>query len=129
MRKPNRKPDLIVGESIKPNLAILYRLNGDWNSIHIDPDRAALGGYKKPILHGLCSFGTLGRIIYDNYCKGDPLNLRKLFVRFTSVIFPGENLCVSFWKEGLKIIFEVKVKQRNKVAIIGHAEIRESPKL
>lgn len=128
-KKPQRKADLIVTEFIKPNTSILFRVNGDWNPIHIDPDRAHLGGYKKPILHGLCSFGTMGRIIYDNFCKGEPLNLKKLYVRYTSVIFPGETLCISFWKEGLIVVFEVKVKQRNKVAIIGQAEIRERPKL
>jgi acyl dehydratase len=68
LKRPTRKPDLIVQEAIKPNQSIVFRINGDWNPIHIDPDRAHLGGYKRPILHGLCSFGTMGRIIYDNYC-------------------------------------------------------------
>ena len=71
----------------------------------------------------------MGRIIYDNFCNNDPLNLKKLYVRYTSHIFPGEQLCISFWKEGLILIFEVKVKPRNRTAIVGMAEIRERPKL
>lgn len=68
-RKPQTKPDKIVIEKIPLNSAFLYRLTGDWNPLHVDPDIATLGGFYRPILHGLCTFGISGRIIYDAFCS------------------------------------------------------------
>lgn len=98
---------------------MIYRLNGDWNPLHINPKRAAVAGYNKPILHGLCSFGIVGRVIYDTYCNNNPLKLKKLNTRFTYHIFPGDTLQINLWKEGNMIIFEVKVIKSGKIAIIG----------
>jgi len=67
-RKPQTKPDIVITEKIPANKAFLYRLTGDWNPLHVDPDFAYLGGFQRPILHGLCTFGIAARIIYDTYC-------------------------------------------------------------
>lgn len=69
---PKRSPDAILEDKTLPYQAILYRLNGDLNPLHIDKDMAAIGGFEKPILHGLCSYGFTARMIYSKYCSGNP---------------------------------------------------------
>lgn len=97
--------------------------------MHVDPDIVQLGGYKKPIMHGLCFYGITARVIYDKYCNKNPLQLKKLAARFTSHVFPGETFIISFWKEGKIIIFESKTKERGKVVLVGYAKLREIAKL
>jgi hypothetical protein len=67
-KRPPTKPDKIVIEKIPANTSLIYRLTGDWNPIHADLDLAFIGGFEKPILQGLCSFGITARIVYENYC-------------------------------------------------------------
>jgi len=124
-KKPKRNPDHIAFEYIAPNQAFLYRLSGDWNPLHVDPDRAAVGGFDKPILHGLCSFGITGRAVYSKYCNNEPSNFKKIASRFTSHVFPGETLEINMWKEDNIVIFETKTKERGKVCLIGYVELRE----
>lgn len=66
---------------------------------------AAVGGFEKPILHGLASYGFTARLVYEKFCKGNPKALAKFGARFTSHVFPGETLVVEMWKEGNTIIF------------------------
>lgn len=114
---------------------MIYRLTGDWNPIHIDPGLATLGGFDRPILHGLCSFGIAARIVYENYCANsdssfDKEKLRKIGARFTTPIYPGETIVVKLWRKEKRIIFEGTIKERrNRVALIGYAELRENSKL
>lgn len=126
---PKRAPDATVEDQTLPSQAILYRLNGDMNPLHVDPDMAALGGFDKPILHGLASYGYTARLIYDKYCNGNPQAIAKFSARFTSHVFPGETLVVELWKEGNTIVFQSKTKERGKVCNRGFAELRETPKL
>lgn len=126
---PSRAPDAVVESPSAPSQALLYRLNGDLNPLHIDPDMAALGGFEKPIIHGLCSSGFTARMVYDKYCNGDPQNLTKFSTRFLSHVFPGETYIVEIWKDGNTLIFQTKTKERGKVAVKGFAELREQPKL
>lgn len=105
-KRPPTKPDKIVTEKIQANTALIYRLTGDWNPIHIDLDLAILGGFEKPILHGLCSFGIAARIVYENYCMSenevipdDKESIRKIGARFTTPIYPGETLVVKLWRK------------------------------
>ena len=104
-------------------------MNGDLNPLHIDPDMAGLGGFEKPIIHGLCSSGFTARMVYEKFCNGDPKALAKFSTRFLSHVFPGETYIVEIWKDGNTLIFQTKTKERGKVAVRGFAEIRESPKL
>jgi acyl dehydratase len=76
----------------------LYRLTGDMNPLHIDPEFARLGGLDAPILHGLCTYGYAGRAILHSICNGDPANLKSFGVRFMGVTFPGETLITEGWK-------------------------------
>ena len=90
---------------------------------------SSLGGFDKPILHGLCTYGFTARVIYEKYCNGDPKVLSKFGARFTSHVFPGETLVVEVWKEGNRLIFTSKTKERGKVCLRGYAELREQAKL
>jgi acyl dehydratase len=126
---PKRDPDAIVESKSQPNQALLYRLNGDLNPLHIDPDMAGLGGFEKPIIHGLCSSGFTARMVYEKYCNGDPTALKKFSTRFLSHVFPGETYIVEIWKDGNTLIFQTKTKERGKVAVRGFAELKEQPKL
>jgi acyl dehydratase len=102
---PARAPDAVVESVSYPNQAFLYRLNGDLNPLHVDPDMAGLGGFERPIIHGLCSSGFTARMVYEKYCNGNPQALAKFSTRFLSHVFPGETYVVEIWKDGNTLIF------------------------
>src|SRR5437667_355859 len=87
---PDRSPDQSIAMKTLPQQALLYRLSGDMNPLHADPDFAKLGGYDRPILHGLCTFGHAGRAVLRAYCRNDPARMKSFEVRFSGVVFPGE---------------------------------------
>eukprot|EP00347_Sterkiella_histriomuscorum_P004369 403360719 len=126
---PKRTPDNIAQDKTQANQAILYRLNGDYNPLHVDKGFAEVGGFERPILHGLCTYGFTARMIYDTYCNGDPNLLKSFNSRFVSHVYPGETLIVESWKEGNIIVFQTKTKERGLVCLRGFAELREQPKL
>ncbi|MFH1139561.1 MAG: MaoC/PaaZ C-terminal domain-containing protein [Pseudomonadota bacterium] len=91
-------PDMSIKYQTSPNQAALYRLCGDKNPLHIDPGFARKGGFDKPILHGLCTYGFAGRAILEGLCGNDPARLKSFAVRFTGVVFPGDALITEAWK-------------------------------
>jgi len=93
------EPDFRVSYAIPENQAALYRLNGDLNPLHIDPDFAKLGGFDTPILHGLCTFGYATRAIVYSLCDGDVGRFKEIKARFSGVVYPGETLITEGWKE------------------------------
>jgi acyl dehydratase len=95
-RAPDRKAALLTSL----NQALIYRLSGDYNPLHIDPEVAGVAGFDRPILHGLCSYGMVGRALIKELCGDDPTRLRRLDLRFTSPVFPGEPLHVEIWNQG-----------------------------
>jgi acyl dehydratase len=97
---PDRAPDHSVTYSTRPDQALLYRLCGDRNPLHSDPKFAAMGGFEKPILHGLCSFGFTGRALLHTLCGSDPDRFMSMSARFSKPVFPGQDLSVSMWVEG-----------------------------
>ncbi|KAJ3888137.1 hydroxysteroid dehydrogenase [Lentinula edodes] len=109
---PARAPDAIVEEKTHPSQAALYRLNGDINPLHILPEFAAVGGFEKPILHGLCSMGIAGKHVLQTFGP-----FQDIKVRFTGVVYPGETLVTEMWKEKFKVIFITKVKERGVVVL------------
>jgi 3-hydroxyacyl-CoA dehydrogenase/3a,7a,12a-trihydroxy-5b-cholest-24-enoyl-CoA hydratase len=128
---PDRKPDAVVTEKISDGQALLYRLSGDINPLHVDPAFAKAFGFEKPILHGLCTFGFAARHVIKEMAKNDPRYFKSIKVRFSDSVFPGETLVTEMWKEGEgKIVFRCKVKERDKV-VISNAAIelyKEIPK-
>src|SRR5262249_22649286 len=93
-------PDFEVVEATTREQALLYRLSGDVNPLHADPNLAKLGGFDQPILHGLCTFGFARRAILKAACGGDPARLRSFGARFSGVVFPGDTLTTRGWSTG-----------------------------
>ena len=108
-----------------PYAGLIYRLSGDYNPLHADPAVARAGGFEKPILHGLCTFGVVGRALVRMVAGGEPANLRKMQVRFSSPVYPGETIVTEIWKEAAGVVsFRAKVGERNLVVINnGRAEV------
>lgn len=115
-KPPSRQPDVVVEETTSDDQAAIYRLSGDYNPLHIDPGFAKMGGFKAPILHGLCSFGIAGKAVYERYGA-----FKNIKVRFAGVVIPGQTLVTEMWREGNKVIFQAKVKETGKMAIAGAA--------
>jgi acyl dehydratase len=95
---PERAPDHQVTYQTSPDQALVYRLSGDRNPLHSDPSFAAMGGFDRPILHGLCSYGFTGRALLHTLCGSDPARFAHIEARFASPVFPGEALTVSMWE-------------------------------
>ncbi len=96
----DRAADLQVPVHTSLNQALIYRLSGDYNPLHIDLDVAGQAGFDRPILHGLAAYGMVGRSLIKALCNDEPQRLRRLDVRFTSPVFPGEPLHIDVWKVG-----------------------------
>jgi acyl dehydratase len=97
---PDRDPDSELTYQTRTDQALLYRLNGDRNPLHSDPTFAAMGGFDRPILHGLCTYGFTGRALLHLVCDGDPARFRSMDGRFSSPVMPGEALTVKVWGTG-----------------------------
>ncbi|MFC6062168.1 MaoC/PaaZ C-terminal domain-containing protein [Streptomyces ochraceiscleroticus] len=95
---PERAPDRTVTRLIRADQALLYRLSGDWNPLHADPEFAKLAGFDKPILHGLCSYGVTLKAVVDTLLGGDVARVRSYATRFAGVVFPGETLRIRMWQ-------------------------------
>ena len=97
---PERAPDKEVTVQTRHDQALIYRLSGDRNPLHSDPAFAAMGGFDKPILHGLCTYGFTGRALLHALCDGDPARFKGQEARFASPVMPGEALTVKIWNDG-----------------------------
>jgi len=126
---PKSAPHKSSEEKTDANQAFLYRLCGDRNPLHVDPAMSSMGGFEVPILHGLCTYGTTARAVFQAFFKEDAMRLETISGRFTSHVFPGETLVVDMWKEGNKIIFNTKTKERGKVVLKGYATIKGEAKM
>lgn len=110
---PDRAPDLVVSAKIGENQAHIYRLSGDYNPLHIDPEAARFGGFPAPILHGLCTYGHAAHLLLGALCGGDPTRFSKLKVRFSSPVMPGDTLDVRAWHDGAgRVIVDARVGDR-----------------
>src|SRR5690349_4222248 len=101
---PDRAPDADTTYDITPQQALLYRLCGDRNPLHSDPDFAKAAGFPAPILHGLCSYGIVLRELTDALLGGDATALRGFSAKFAGVVFPGETIRVRGWREDGRIV-------------------------
>ena len=119
---PDRDPDGVIESPTLPQQALIYRLSGDKNPLHADPEFAKMGGFDKPIIHGLCSFGVVCKAVVDDVLGGDVTKVARYQVRFAGVGFPGETYRTSWWKEGDKVLIQASSKERDAV-IISNAAI------
>ncbi|KAL4954292.1 hypothetical protein BDW69DRAFT_163475 [Aspergillus filifer] len=123
-KPPSRKADAVTEEKTSEDQAALYRLNGDRNPLHIDPEFSKVGGFKTPILHGLCSLGVSGKHVFQKFGP-----IKNLKVRFAGVVLPGQTLKTEMWKEGNTVLFQTTVVETGKPAISGAgAELLEGAK-
>ncbi|RHZ44643.1 hypothetical protein Glove_714g6 [Diversispora epigaea] len=114
---PKRAPDAVVQEKTSEEQAALYRLSGDMNPLHIDPNMSAMGGFKVPILHGMCTFGISGKHVFAKYCNNDPKLFKSIKGRLAAPVYPGETLETQMWKEGNKIIFQTRIVERDVICL------------
>lgn len=125
---PERAPDATITEKTREDQALLYRLTGDWNPLHVDPDFAKAFGFRKPILHGLCTYGFVARHVVKQFAGNDGRLLASIQARFAESVYPGETLETQMWKEGSRILVRCRVVERDAVVITNcavelHAEV------
>lgn len=114
---PDTAPDDIVSFGTLNQSALIYRLSGDLNPLHIDPEAARAAGFPRPILHGLCSLGIVAHMITTRLCAGDPARLRSLAARFVAPLFPGETIDLELWRRGEDVTFRARAKERDTIVL------------
>lgn len=122
---PEREPDAVVAYATRPDQALLYRLSGDRNPLHSDPETARRGGFSRPILHGLCTFGFTGRALLSTLCDNDPAAFGSMSARFTSPVLPGDTLYVYIWFLDSGVAAFRTLTDRGVVMDHGFAETRQ----
>jgi acyl dehydratase len=123
---PQREPDGIIESRTLPQQALLYRLCGDKSLLHCDPEFAAKGGFDRPIIHGLCSYGIVCKAVVDHVLGGDVTRVARYQARFSGVAFPGETYVTSYWQEADRILIEATTKERD-ASVISNACIMLVP--
>lgn len=123
---PQRAPDLTCDLSTRPEMALIYRLSGDVNPLHVDPDFARAGGFPRPILHGLATFGVAGHALLKSVCNYQQERLTAMAGRFSAPVFPGETIRTEIWRDDGIVSFCARVVERDVIAINnGRAEIAD----
>jgi acyl dehydratase len=125
---PERAPDKVIELPTSKRQALIYRLSGDYNPLHIDPDVAVAAGFRVPILHGLSTFGVASFGLVQALCAGDPDRLTEIFTRFSRPVFPGETIRLELFDEGDVWRFRARVTERNEIVLDrGLARVVERP--
>ncbi|MFE6959103.1 MaoC/PaaZ C-terminal domain-containing protein [Streptomyces sp. NPDC057696] len=119
LEAPTGEPDRTVDRPVREDQALLYRLSGDWNPLHADPEFAKLAGFDKPILHGLCSYGMTLKAVVDTLLDGDVSRVRSYATRFTGVVFPGETLRIRMWRSEGRIQVTVTAVERDEASVLA----------
>ena len=114
---PQRPPDRVCDLATPPNLALLYRLNGDENPLHADPERAKVAGFDRPILHGAASFGVAAHAILRTVADYRPERLAAIEARFSRPVFPGDTIRTEMWPQGERIFFQCRAVGRDDVVL------------
>jgi len=121
---PQREPDSVCELPTLPQAALIYRLSGDPNPLHADPEVARKAGFKAPILHGLGTLGVAGHAILKTYCGYDPTRFKSLALRFSAPVYPGETIRTEMWRDGPVISFISCIVGRDSVVLNnGRAEV------
>jgi acyl dehydratase len=117
---PTGAPDLTLDLPTRADQAVLYRLSGDFNPLHIDPTVASKAGFAKPILHGLATYGIACRAIVQQLCEHRPERLQAIRARLSSPVYPGETLRLDLWRLAAgEVAFRAHVVERN-VTVLSH---------
>ena len=114
---PEHAPSSVCEIATLPQSALIYRLSGDTNPIHADPDAAAKAGFEAPILHGLCTLGVATRALLSTFANGTPERLKSLSVRFSRPVFPGETIKTEFFGSGGEVRFRSRAVERDVIVL------------
>ncbi|MBM3528035.1 MAG: 3-alpha,7-alpha,12-alpha-trihydroxy-5-beta-cholest-24-enoyl-CoA hydratase [Alphaproteobacteria bacterium] len=121
---PERAPDLVCDLGTRPEQAAIYRLTGDRNPLHVDPEVAKTAGFPRPIFHGLGTFGVVGHALLRAVCDYDPARVKSFAGRFSAPVFPGETIRTEFWRDGDVVSFRASALERNVMVMTnGRAEV------
>lgn len=123
---PAREPDKTIEKGIREDQALLYRLSGDYNPLHADPEFAARAGFDRPILHGLCSYGMTLKAVVDTVLGGEVDRVRSYTARFAGVVFPGETLRIRMWQLGSKVQVSVTAVERDDAPVLADTIVEHS---
>ncbi len=122
---PEREPDFVSIYKTRDDQALIYRLSGDRNPLHSDPEFAQRAGFDRPILHGLCTYGYSARALLEHACGGDVALFGSMKGKFSNPVFPGDELIVSIWKEGSQFLFRTANQAGRTVFDQGVMTLRE----
>lgn len=114
---PDREPDLFHDFKTSPRNALIYRLSGDFNPLHADPEIAKKAGFKQPILHGLCTLAVASWSVTAALCNGDCSALKHMQLRFSSPVYPGETIRTEMWQDGNEISFRARALERDVIVL------------
>ncbi|MEV0057650.1 MaoC/PaaZ C-terminal domain-containing protein [Saccharopolyspora shandongensis] len=120
--RPDRMPDREIRCRTRPEQALLYRLNGDRNPLHSDPEFASRAGFARPVLHGLCTYGFIGRALVHALAGGDATRLTEIAARFSAPVYPGDELVVRIWRDGAQNAIFQTTKSDGTV-VIDHGRV------
>jgi acyl dehydratase len=122
---PERAPDAVCDLPTPPNLALIFRLMGDENPLHVDPESAKKSGFPRPILHGSATFGVAAHAVVRAAAGYDPARLASIEARLSRPVFPGETIRTEIWRDGGTIAFRCRVPQRDEIVLTnGWATLR-----
>ncbi|MEU8591243.1 MaoC/PaaZ C-terminal domain-containing protein [Streptomyces sp. NPDC048664] len=124
LEPPTGAPEQVVERPIREDQALLYRLSGDWNPLHADPEFARLAGFDRPILHGLCSYGMTLKAVVDTLLDGDVTRVRSYSTRFAGVVFPGETLRIRLWRQEGSVRAAVSAVERDDAPVLADTFVR-----
>ncbi|MEU9193951.1 MaoC/PaaZ C-terminal domain-containing protein [Streptomyces hundungensis] len=126
VEQPDRAPDRVVERPVREEQALLYRLSGDWNPLHADPDFAKLAGFDRPILHGLCTYGMTLKAVVDTTLDGDVTRVLSYATRFTGVVFPGETLRIRMWSGPGRVQVTVTAVERDDAPVLADTVVEHN---
>ncbi|MFF8292516.1 MaoC/PaaZ C-terminal domain-containing protein [Streptomyces sp. NPDC016309] len=116
---PARAPDRTVERHVREDQALLYRLSGDWNPLHADPEFAELAGFDRPILHGLCTYGMALKAVADTLLDGEVARVRAYRTRFAGVVYPGETLRIRMWRQDAGVRLTATAADRGDAPVLA----------
>ncbi|MGW2695887.1 MaoC/PaaZ C-terminal domain-containing protein [Streptomyces sp. NPDC001296] len=123
---PTGEPDRTVERPLREDQALLYRLSGDWNPLHADPEFAKLAGFERPILHGLCTYGSTLKAVVDTLLDGDVTRVRSYATRFAGVVYPGETLRIRMWRRDGAVRVAVSAVERDDVPVLADTVVEHA---
>ncbi|MCW7943663.1 3-alpha,7-alpha,12-alpha-trihydroxy-5-beta-cholest-24-enoyl-CoA hydratase [Streptomyces hygroscopicus] len=126
LEAPVGEPEKVVERRIREDQALLYRLSGDRNPLHADPEFAKLAGFERPILHGLCTYGMTLKAVVDTLLDGDVTRVRTYSTRFAGVVFPGETLRIRLWRRKGEVRAAVSAVERDDAPVLTDTIVEHS---